>query len=710
MFDEPLQEPYVDTQAEDKKTIEKLRKAYQEAEQVDKPVFAEMRSNILMVSGDHYQKKMDKAWERMRLHRGVNDSAKIRITKNHIQNILQYQADLVTGAAPGVKFGPKNDMDLDDQKVAELANMLWSDFRDTRDWSDLTCANCDDMFQLGEVHGLFWFNPSAGLAIGQDEEGNTIRTGKIEFEPVYGFNLLRDPNCEDIRKSPYLIHRKMSSLEGLKAAYPNKAGQISANDKKTYVVFDAQRGYRRTEGDEVMVANYYYRPSKQYPDGYFYQTVEDLILDQGTLPGGIFPIVSQVCDKSQTLARGYGKVRVLRPYQIEVNRTISKMAEHQVTLGDDKILTNTSTKISAGVAAPGVRHIKVSGNAKPTVMEGRTGSQYLPYLEFVITGMYRAGNTPEKQGDEFKGQVDPFTLLYRSGSQKSTFNRYIKKFEAYQKDIAKLYIQYCKLYMTDEDIVEIIGHKEMINIPEFRKRGPFEYSLKVDAQGEDLESRIGQQMSLQQILQYVGKQLDPQEIGKIIRQMPFANKEQALDTMTLSWDKYRNDALAMERGIPRPASLTDDHSYMIKNLDHRMSQQDFETKDPQIQQLFAQRKEEHQNFMKEIKQQQMMETKGSIPTTGALVPVDLYVGYDPEDPTKTRRARLPHDSMQWLMKALKNQGTIMEETSNLAEGTQAQMAVQEMGDRTEGSGNPTQADVPVTASQTDDELARLLGI
>jgi hypothetical protein len=45
-----------------------------------------------------------------------------------------------------------------------------------------------------------------------------------------------------------------------------------------------------------------------------------------------------------------------------------------------------------------------------------------------------------------------------------------------------------------------------------------------------------------------------------------------------------------------------------------------------------------------------------IPTGGALVVVDLYV-QDPKNPLSSKRARVPYESIQWLMQRIEQQGT-----------------------------------------------------
>jgi len=104
----------------------------------------------------------------------------------------------------------------------------------------------------------------------------------------------------------------------------------------------------------------------------------------------------------------------------------SKMAEHQVTLGDDKIVTQNGSKISAGKSLPGVRQINVTG-AMPTIMPGRDGSQYLATVESNIKEMYEVADLQELLQQE-KGQQDPIISLFKAAKTKRRFGRNIARF------------------------------------------------------------------------------------------------------------------------------------------------------------------------------------------------------------------------------------------------------------------------------------------
>src|SRR5574343_1050350 len=113
-----------------------LERLYKEGTDADKSIYAEQRSNMQLVAGNHYSKKTMKAFGRIRDDRSINEQQKIRITRNHIQRICKIYENNILTYAPDAVIGPKNATELQDQKAAELNNSVWQDFKSRHKFSD----------------------------------------------------------------------------------------------------------------------------------------------------------------------------------------------------------------------------------------------------------------------------------------------------------------------------------------------------------------------------------------------------------------------------------------------------------------------------------------------------------------------------------------------------------------------------------------------
>lgn len=673
--------------------IAALNALYLDGDSVDQEIFAEMRSNVLLVGGEHYNRRQSSFYRRIRDSRELSQEQKLRLTKNHTQKICKTYVNQILSAAPGVGFEPKEESNLQDQKSAELNHAVWMDAMERYNLDDLVDDWADNFVEVGETALKIFFDPDGGPIRGYsqaaDENGSPmvnennepvpdmdspVYHGEFIFEEIYGFNLLRPPECKDMRKASWLCIRKMADIEPLLARYeddPDKVKMIVAGMDETFLIFDGARGGFRKATNQAFMREFFFRPCPKYPEGYFFITTREGILDKGPLPGGLFPIIFQPFDKIQTTPRGRSPIKYLRPYQAEINRSASKIAEHQITLGDDKLIIQNGTKVSAGVALPGVRSVNITGQV-PTVLQGRSGAQYLEYMNSQIDEMYKVANVLEQEQDQ-QAQMDPYTMLFRSASQKKKFQRYIKRIEKFLKEACKLYLRLAKIHMNEDQVIHAIGKTEQINIEEFKATEDIAFKIKIIAQAEDVETKLGKQLAINHILQYAGSQLKPEDLGKLIRQMPYANFEADFDDITIDYDSIRNDILALDRGKQPPVHPYDEHPYIIKKLTQRMRQADFDFLNPEIQNNYKMKVQLHEKLEAQKQMQLQRAEQGYIPTGGYLVGCDFYVNM-PNDPSKTKRIRLPYEALTWLVQHLESQGNSLAELESMNQGAQAQIA------------------------------------
>lgn len=678
--------------------IAALNALYTEGEGTDSVIFADMRSNLLLVAGDHYQKKDNAFYRRIRDSKEMNSEQKLRLTKNHIRKICQAYVNNIMSASPGVGFSPKDDKSPHDIKVADMHHSVWRDAFERYNIDDLMDDWCDNFVEMGEVSVKIFWDPSKGHIKGyeptvdaegqpalnemgemQPDQSKPIYSGEFVFEEIYGFNLLRPAECKDLRKAEWLCLRKMVDKDDLMLRFPgdDQAKFIQASMDDTFMVFDASQGGYVKASKQVSVREYYFRPCLKYPQGYFYITTREGVLAEGELPGGIFPIVVQCFDKVQTTARGRSPVKQMRPYQAEINRSASKMAEHQITLGDDKILIQNGTKVSAGVSLPGVRTLSYTG-AVPTILEGRNGAQYLEYMNSQITEMYMVMNVAEDT-EQATTQMDPMVLLYRSARQKKKFQRYIKRFEKFLINVVKTYLQLAKLHLDDDALVLAVGKNERVNIAEFKQMPDLCYEIKVEAQSDDIESKLGKQMYFNHVLQYVGNRLNPEDLGKVMRAAPFGDGNEAFDDMTMDYDSSLNDILALDRGEQPPVNEYDNHIYCIKRLTSRARKADFKYLPEPVKANYAAKIKLHQQMQAFQVMALQRAEQGLIPMHGYMAKCDLYMP-DPSSKTgKTTRVELPSAALEWLVNQLATQGASQEQIMSMGQSAAVGVAQQMTG-------------------------------
>lgn len=677
-----------------KHKLEELNQQYKDAESCDDEIFSEMRSNLLLVSGNHYSKKTSSFFSKIRNTQRLNETQKLRLTKNHLHKITRHYIQAITSKVPGVIPTPQNELDMQDKKAADLNAAVWKDMTHRYQLKEKFNEFIQNFTEIGEMCAFIFWNPNEGEIKGYDpivdEAGqpiidpmtgqmqqdlsSPIYTGGFEFRNIPGFNLLRAPQAKSMKKSPYHIIREMVDKNELMAAYgedESKKRIIGEGDTGEFIVFDTNKKQYRQEESQILLRYHFFRPCRQYPKGYYYIATERGVLEEAEIPFGIYPIIWEGFDTYSTNPRGYSIIKVARPYQAEINRASSQAATHQITVGDDKIIYQSGTKLAPGALLPGVRGLTFQG-APPQILAGRDGGQFLPYIESQISEMYSACMLEEINMEKESGQIDPYTLLFRSASQKAKFSRYIEKVENFMKEVCATTLDMAKHYLPDDAFIQAVGKSEAINISEFRSTTPLSYQIKVEEQSSDISDRLGQQLALNHLIQYAGQQMDAKQLALLAKEMPYLKNTAIVKRLTLEYDNADNDMLQLERGQMPFISPYADNKIFVEAVTHRMKQADFQMLSPEVQSLYDQYLAIHEEQIAKKAEAQQSAKDGFIPTGGSLITVSMHVP-DPKSQSGTRQVRLPYEAVNWLLKRLESQGTTLQDLENMNDGVVADM-------------------------------------
>lgn len=698
-------------------TLDDLEKLYTDAEQCDKRVFSEQRTNLQLVAGEHYVREGSRYWNRIRDNKQLTDEQRLKLTKNHIQRIMKIYANAILSASPGVAVEPKDEKSLQHQKAAELHYAVVQDWKESVHFEEKIEEWVNNFFEIGEVATKVYWESDDGHIMGYEpmadpqaddsesddefakllesestednftdentetpddeevyDESKPIYSGKICFENILGYNLKRDPDVGSMQESPYLIYTHMTSLSAMRARMDDESfKQLKQSTTYEYTIFDNNTGSYRNTRNQVLIKEIFFRPNPKIPKGYFYIWTSHKRMSHGELPYGFFPIVYEGCEKQSGNARAHSIIRHIRPNQIELNRMASKVAEHQISIGDDKVYIQSTSKMVQGAMLPGIRVNTYSGMNPPTVVPGRTGDQYLPSLDATVKEMYQLAEIDEVLAD-VDPQTDIYSLLYRNLRYKKKFCRYSDKFERFLCRVVELGLKLTKECVPNEALIPAIGKNEYINVEELKNSDELCHRIKVKARADDIESQMGKQLVLNHFLQYSGSNISRQDIGMAMRVSPFLNKEEMFKDFTMDYDAITNDILAMDRGIPRPHHPQDDSKYVLKKLSSRMRQEDFNFLPPESQALYQQRMQEEEQIQAKQAQDLAAAEAGFIPASGYLVAMDYYVTEPGGDPNKTKRVRVPSESVAWLLDKLQKQGNMMQDLTQSSPGVQSDLS------------------------------------
>lgn len=652
--------------------FESRKQSLSQSESAQAELFAEMRSNCLLVHGNHYNKKGSKFWEGMRQAESLSKDQKIRLTNNHIQVVTKTYHNNIVAIAPDVAFRPANQNELKDTIVARFHSRVWQDAKEKYKLKRLRRQLAKDFVEIGEEWLFLTYDPMAGVfegyeqavdEMGQpaiDPQGNPVRTntprfsGGFVFKRFHGFNVRTDPSAtsEDTRR--WVSFREMLEVNNLKQRYagqPEKLKLLGEGEDRTQRVFDGNSWQDKkglTQVDYHLV-----KPCEEFPMGHYWISVEGGDLEEGDFPGGIWPVIYCGFDEVATTDRAYSIIKPLRPYQAEINRVAGHIVQTQLALSWDRILLTGEGSLTPGGQAHGFKAVKLRAG-QFQIVPGRTGDQFLPYLDACVAGLYKAANL-DLEMQERPVQADPYTALFASMRDKKRFVLYAEKFSEAWKELALLHNKLAKIFLSDEQLAKIVGAPDAVNIPEFKASDDVCYQVVADEVTDDLTSRMGRQLAVNHLLQYAGPSLPPEQLGKIMRLMPYVNEDKSLDDFTMDFDRSTNEILALDRGQGVHVRPGDNHPYFINKLVCRMGQSDFDSLNPDIQNLYEQTLKQRETAQAQKQIAEEMAKAGLIPTGGYFVGIDFYVN-DPTQPGKTKRARVPFDAVIWLLQRLEAQG------------------------------------------------------
>jgi hypothetical protein len=694
----------------EKYTIEELNKLSIEMESCDQDLFSEMKSNVNLVAGNHYS-KVAKGINRNLRNLNVDKSKRLRLVKNHTAKGISDIKDILSSMTPGVLPYPANENEASHAKAAELAKIIWDDGKSKNDFEDLTEQFRNCFVTVGEGCSKVFFDPIGGglkayeqkvnelgesLFLAPDgsettesgvidpltgqvvtqfelvpDEKKPIFKPKLTIEKIEPYNLLRHKNAKTMKTSPVVQVRKMVPLETARALVKStgaqgdeleeKLGFVTESSKTTYKVFDGTSGSFQDSKGEVLFREFYFRQCPEFPKGYYFITTEKGIIFQGEIPYGefgeiAFPIKWDGYEIYEGSCRGYSPIKKVRPTQIEINRCASSISQTQLQLGSDKIVLQKGAKFSRGVDQPGMNVFYTTSPGDATVIPGRSGDQYMPYLEFNIEELYRLLNIPENSNPVAQN-FDPRAELFKKQSQKARFTEPAQRFARFLRLNCETYLFLSQKYADQLELDKIVGAAQAVDLAEFKNMDRLNYKIKLMEVSDDLESAMAKTMELDTILQYSGKDIDPDTLKVILSEYPVINKTGAFKHLTLDLRNVQSDILALDRGEYRPANRYDEHATYVKHLTGRMKEKDFSSLQPQVQELYAKKLAEHEDFVKLLAQEVQAAQAGFIPSGGALVKTDFYVNPDPNNPDKAQRAIFPTEALDWLKKRLESQGS-----------------------------------------------------
>lgn len=686
-----------------------LEEVYKKSKSAYSRFYNESKTNVLIYGSDHYAKASDnlKRTVERAFKTTLSEEERKKLTLNFVQVVIDRKVNKVVSMAPGCMATPYKSDDIHQVKDAKLSDSTLRSIKQANGWNEISSNAVYDYFIIGEVWANSYFDFDKGDIIGYDmkdlsglppeeryemtpdgqfvekqieDPNKPIFSGEVCIELLNGYDVFIEEGVDRIQDSAFVGLEKLVHKNTLKymimsdPRIKDKKKFINllkgADDNDEFSIFDRKKGISGDNKDLVLLKYFYFRVSPRFPNGKIFiklknEIIWSLDLQKDINGKPIFPISVRRCKRLPGNPRGFSPIRAGRSPQNEINRCVSKIAEHQVTLGDDKIVTAFSEGLSEGEKLLGIRHIK-AGKGFETFkhIPGRTGEQYLPFLEFNVKHLFAVMEEDYTDVNE-GGQSDIKATLYKNLRQKMKYVLHAKDIEEFFIEISHKALELAKSYYPDKKIIQSAGTCEAINIQEFKALGPMDYNIKIEPVSDDLESMFAKYLTLTEHLQYAAKELGPDKIGYVLKEFPFIDGDAIYGKTLIDSKEADNIILALDRGEMPPVSMYDNNEEIVKQLVIRRRKGDWKLKveqDPEIEQRYQFQYEARQQILNDQLEKMREINAGGIPSDGPLVDVGYYVNEPKADGTgvKSVRAKIPVNAIKWTVEQLAKKNAYIE--------------------------------------------------
>lgn len=549
---------------------------------------------------------------------------------NHIAPIYDMRYAKLSKIKPEINILPATN-DERDKQSAKVSKKIYQSVKNKLGID----SKVNQAIKWSEVCGTVFYkivwNSSIGQVVGQDEIGQPIKSGEIEFSVVSPFEIYPDsPVCESLDECQSLIHAKAYTVKQIKSMYgiDVKGERVNTYSLDNVSVGIGGLGFNGTvpkiiecvKNDSAIVIERYVRPNSEYPNGRLTIIAGEQLVYDDELPFIVgkdrqrdFPFVRQTSIEEPGCFWGTSVIERLIPVQRAFNAVKNRKHEfiNRLSLG----------VLSVEDGSVDLDNLEDEGLCPGKVLVYRQGSKQPKYLE--------SESLPSGLSDEENSLLDEFNKisgvndLLSTGSISSSIsgtalellisqdetrlNASVESIKVATRDIADKILKLYKQFAVFPRLARIIGENGQIEMFYFSSSDVSSDDIEIENQTDSLQTlsqRREMIFSLLEngILKDKDGQLSNRMKSKILEMLGMGIWENAQDINELHIKKADNENLKMMDGINCKPSVIDSHDLHINEHIAFMLGEDFEkakNKNIKIEELFLEHIKEHKKLERE---------------------------------------------------------------------------------------------------------------
>ena len=488
----------------------------------------------------------------------------VEIGVNHLRNIAQHMLNMITSTRPAMQARSVN-TDYKSLIQTKLANGLLDYYmRDHRLEVYLKTA-VEQAIVLGSGYIKVEWNATSGEVFDTDEEtGEEIRPGDIEFSNLSVFDVYFDSNRED-QKHDWVICRSRKNRFDLAAKYPEKATDILAIPTIDKVNIAGRIEYKRDETDLIFVYEFFHKRTEAVPDGKYQLYLDNKVsLLETAMPYRNLPIYCIAPGYYLGTPFAYTPLFDLIGIQDAINASYSTVLTNHTAFGVQSIVVPQGANVNISQLETGLTMIETNMQAGEIKALNLTNTpkeifDFILMLEKAmetisgVNAVARGNPDPNLRSGTSLALVQSMTLQYISGLQQS----YVNLIE----DLGTGIINILKDHANTPRVAAIVGKNNKTELEEFSGDDLTSINRVVVDIGNPLARTTAGRVEMAEQLLQMGAIKTPEQYFMVINtgQLDVLTE----DTMSqLFLIKAENERLVANK--PVIAVISDEHAIHIK--------------------------------------------------------------------------------------------------------------------------------------------------
>lgn len=549
---------------------------------------------------------------------------------NHIAPVYDIRFAKLSKIRPEINIIPATN-DERDKQTAKVSKKIYQSLKTKLDINNKLSQALRWSEACGTVFYKLGWNGNIGQVVGQNDRGEKIKSGEVEFSVVSPFEIYPDSQvCEEISECQSIIHAKAFTVSEIKNMY---GIDVEGEKVNTYALDNVEVGigglgfngtatklFECTKNDSAIVVERYIRPNANYPNGRLTIVAGEKLVYDGELPYILgndgerdFPFIKQVSNSQAGCFWGTSVVERLIPVQRAYNAVKNRKHEfiNRLSLGVLSVEDGSVDldNLEDEGLCPGKVLVYRQGSTEPKYLQSESIPSGLNTEEELLLEEFSkiSGVNDLLSNNAISSQISGVALELMITQDETRLNASVESIKSATIQIAKNILRLYKQFSVFPRLARIIGENGELELFYFTSADITSDDIIIENQTDNLQTltqRRDMVMSLLEngVLNDEEGKLSNKMKCKVLEMLGMGIWENAQDINELHIKKAGNENLKVLTGKEIKVSEIDNHELHISEHIAFMLGGDFETKankKPELEEKMLEHIKKHKSYIKE---------------------------------------------------------------------------------------------------------------